>query len=160
MPTLKSIALKAGFALALLIGVICTYGVIYVVRNSMPPLIAVGSIDVRESRFGSEDRGEFTDILRKRFPVGTRESIVIATLEKQRFEAVKENNACAPLTDYMRAHANRNYILCPFFNPKKSLFYNQLDLPCRNHWGVGWETDEQSRIVQIDGYVWHDCTFI
>src|SRR5882757_2818057 len=98
------------------------YGVYLIIRGFSPPYIAEGHISSDWSPNGDEVARKFTAILQRRFPVGTSEASVVAVLRGQGFANIDNPSTCPPLTEEMWLHTPRNYITCPFYNPKRSLF--------------------------------------
>jgi hypothetical protein len=115
--------------------------------NTQPPAIADGHIKTDD---------ELTDVLRQKFPVGTNEAVLRATLHHQGFKSL----APPPVKCWPRdqpAPVGQVVFPCPLHDPNMMLEYQWSNFPCGDTITIWWTTEDNGAITQIGGYHGHGC---
>ena len=112
--------------------------------NTQPPAIVAGQI-----RTGAGD--DLNAFFRQKFPVGTDETIVRATLLQQGFKRPNEGHlACRPRDGKLLAD-------CPAYDLSRTLEYAWGRIPCGNQVVVWWTASDRGAITDIGGYHHFAC---
>jgi hypothetical protein len=115
--------------------------------NTQPPAIVDG-------HFTSDD--ELTDVLNQKFPFGTNEAVLRATLFQQGFKPLKPPPvACWPRGK--PAPVGQLIFPCPLHDPSKTLEYQWSNFPCGDTITVWWSTTDDGAITQIGSNHIHGC---
>jgi hypothetical protein len=115
--------------------------------NTQPPAIADGHINTED---------EWTDVLRQKFPAGTSEAVLQATLLRQGFKPPTP----PPVQCWPRgqpAPVGQVIFPCPVHDPAKTLEYQWGNFPCGDTVTVWWTIGDNGKVAQIGGYHSHGC---
>jgi hypothetical protein len=115
--------------------------------NAQPPAIADGHIKTDD---------ELTDVLKQKFPAGTNEAVLKATLFRQGFKpATPPPVPCWPRGQ--PAPVGHVVFPCPVHDPGRMLEYQWSDFPCSDTITVWWTLGDNGEVAQIGGYHGHGC---
>ena len=150
--------MKKTYAVAIGVSALAA-GVVLFLRACTPPLIA---FDLHcKTLYNCNDAGaELTNRLVEKFPVGTRENILVDYLSSQGFHRRREAvSKCLPYGETPTIGVP--FINCPpwdpDWNPENELSFEWSTNPaCGSQVGAVWSTDKQKRITHLQG--WYDVT--
>jgi hypothetical protein len=98
----------------------------------------------------------WTRVLQQRFPAGTNEAVLKATLRHQGFKPpAPPPEKCWP--QGKPAPVGRVIFPCPVHDPSKTLEYRWSDFPCEETMTVWWTTGDNGAIAQISGNYTRAC---
>ena len=114
--------------------------------NTHPPAIADGNVATEE----------LTRVLEQKFPAGTNEAALRATLFSQGFRPPTP----PPVKCWPRgqpAPVGQVIFPCPLHDPSKTLEYRWSSLVCGDTITVWWTTEDNGKITRIGGDHVHAC---
>jgi hypothetical protein len=118
--------------------------------NTHPPPILSGVGTPGTWRSFDENNREVTAALQQKFPIGTNEDSVRATLLKQGFKPPPPAPGdCAP--QGAPPPVGRILYRCPTYDPDRILQYQWSNFPCGFTVTVNWTTGDHGDIAQIRG---------
>ncbi|HXC55053.1 MAG TPA: hypothetical protein VNU97_07145 [Rhizomicrobium sp.] len=148
-----------GIAALALVIVLVQQGLARTGAHFFPPPMADG-IKCDNWRNCSQANAAFTEVLRRRFPLGTPENVLRSTLLAQGFRTLPVSiTACLPRGQ--EAPIGKLVIECPAWdfnwNPRDYLAYGWGGPPCGTDLSVKWSADKSGKITHLEGYYDYTC---
>jgi hypothetical protein len=120
-----------------------------VIANTHPPPIVNGVS-------GWRDEGQLTRMLQQKFPAGTTEGVVKATLLRQGFKPLTPPpEKCVSRGE--TAPVGRIVYPCLPYDLDKALEYNWSNFPCGDTIRIWWKIGDNGAITEIGGYHGSAC---
>jgi hypothetical protein len=122
--------------------------------NSHPPAIAEGQITEDDWEHQNVAGQKLTDVLKRRFPIGTTEAVMKSTLLGQGFKLpAPPPRDCVPPGQIVTI----GHMGCPTYDVNKILLYHWGLIPCGETVTVEWTVDDSGGITSVRGGYYGVC---